>query len=194
MSQRAHDDTQTYLAGKILVASPTIGDPRFDRAVIFMCAHEPDHAMGLIVNKPMSAPRLPALFEQLEVACDIEVPDCAVLDGGPIDRDRGFVLHTADVDLGDATIEVTEDIGLTATREILETIASRAAPRRSLMALGYAGWGAGQLEDEIGANAWLVAEPHEGLLFDDDYKDKWARALKTLGVTPEFLATSSGRA
>ncbi len=194
MSQSAHGDTQNYLVGKILVASPTIGDPRFDRAVIFMCAHEPDHAMGLILNKPMGALRLPALFEQLEVACDIEVPDRAVLDGGPVDRDRGFVLHTADVDLGEATIEVAEDIGLTATREILETIASHAAPRRSLMALGYAGWGAGQLEDEIGANAWLVAEPDEGLLFDDDYKDKWARALKTLGVTPEFLAASSGRA
>ena len=194
MKKTAHPNEAGYLAGKILVASPTIGDPRFDRAVVFMCAHEADHAMGIILNRPMGALRLPALFEQLEVKCDIDAPDRAVLDGGPVDRDRGFVLHTADVDLGEATIEVAADIGLTATREILELMASGDAPRRSLMALGYAGWGAGQLEDEIGANAWLVADPDEGLLFDDDYTEKWARALKTLGVTPEFLAASSGRA
>lgn len=194
MSVSETDAETDYLTGKLLIASPLIGDPRFDRAVVYMCAHGPDHAMGIILNKPMGALRLPALFEQLEVKSEIEVPDAAVLDGGPVDRDRGFVLHTSDIELGPATMEIAPDIGLTATREILEAIASHAAPRRSLLALGYAGWGEGQLEDEIGANAWLVADPDEALLFDADYERKWERALKTLGVTPEFLTASSGHA
>ena len=194
MSVSETDAETDYLTGKLLIASPLIGDPRFDHAVVYMCAHGPDHAMGIILNKPMGALRLPALFEQLEVKSEIEVPDAAVLDGGPVDRDRGFVLHTSDIELGPATMEIAPDIGLTATREILEAMASHAAPRRALLALGYAGWGEGQLEDEIGANAWLVADPDEALLFDADYERKWERALKKLGVTPEFLTASSGHA
>ncbi|MEO1039352.1 MAG: YqgE/AlgH family protein [Pseudomonadota bacterium] len=194
MSENPPSSDSAYLTGKLLVASPLVGDPRFDRSVVYMCAHGPDHAMGIILNKPMGSLRLPTLFEQLEVKSEIEAPDAAVLDGGPVDRDRGFVLHTSDIKLGPATIQVGPDVGLTATREILEAIASEDAPRRSLLALGYAGWGEGQLEEEIGANAWLVADPDEALLFDVDFDRKWERALKTLGVSPEFLTASSGHA
>lgn len=183
-----------YLAGRLLVASPLIGDPRFDRTVVYVCAHGDDHAMGLVLNKPIEGLRLPALFEQLDVTCAAPTPDRCVLKGGPVDRDRGFVLHTDDVTLTESTLIVGEGIGLTATKEILEAMASDNAPRRSIMALGYAGWEAGQLEDEIQANAWLVADAEEGLLFDEDHDTKWARALKQLGVTPEFLTASSGHA
>jgi putative transcriptional regulator len=183
-----------YLAGKVLIASPLIGDPRFDRTVVFLCAHGDDHAMGLILNKPMDSLRLPALFEQLGVKSEIHAPDRAVLNGGPVDRDRGFVLHTDDYETPDSTLAVASGIGLTATREILEAIASNEPPRRSVLALGYAGWDPGQLEDEIQANAWLVGEPDEAILFDDDYPTKWARALKNMGVTPEFLIGASGHA
>lgn len=183
-----------YLTGKLLIASPLIGDPRFDRSVVLLCAHEDDHAMGILINKPLGELRLPTLFDQLGVKCEIEVPDRAVLFGGPVDRDRGFVLHSDDYTSDDTTFGVGPGIGLTATKDILEAMASPHAPRRALLALGYAGWTEGQLEDEIGANAWLVTEPDEDLLFSEDHPKKWQKALKKLGVTPEFLTASSGHA
>lgn len=183
-----------YLTGKLLIASPLIGDPRFDRAVLLVCAHEHDHAMGILINKPLGDLRLPTLFDQLGVTCEIEVPDRAVLFGGPVDRDRGFVLHSDDYSSDETTFGVGPGIGLTATKDILEAMASPHAPRRSLLALGYAGWTEGQLEEEIGANAWLVTEPDEDLLFADDHTSKWQKALKKLGVAPEYLTASSGHA
>lgn len=183
-----------YLGGKLLIASPLIGDPRFDRTVIYVCAHDAETAMGIILNRPLTGLRLPDLLEQLDVSGGADAQDAPVLEGGPVDRDRGFVLHTLDVDCGPATERVGPDLGLTATQEILVALASEAAPSRALMALGYAGWGAGQLEDEIGLNAWLVADADHSLIFDDQPDEKWARALSKLGVTPEFLTASSGNA
>ncbi len=187
--------TQTgYLGGKLLIASPLMGDPRFDRSVVFMCSHGDDQAMGLVVNQPMEGLRLPDLLEQLDISGGADAPDAPVFNGGPVSRDRGFVLHTLDVHLGPATLEVSDSLGLTATKEILDALACDRPPQRFLMTLGYAGWEAGQLEDEIGANAWLVCECDEALLFAEDETAKWGLALKTLGVTPEFLAASSGHA
>lgn len=183
-----------YLTGKLLIASPAIGDPRFDRALVLMCAHSDDAAMGIVINKPLGDLTLPTLFEQLGVESEIKVPERAVLFGGPVDRDRGFVLHTDDYSSADTTFGVGPGIGLTATKDILEAMASQRPPRRSMLALGYAGWSEGQLEDEIGANAWLVTEPDDDLLFSEDYDQKWARALKKMGVAPEFLTATSGRA
>jgi putative transcriptional regulator len=183
-----------YLGGKLLIASPLIGDPRFDRTVIYMCAHDSETAMGIILNRPMTGFRWPDLLDQLDVAGGAQAADAPVLEGGPVDRDRGFVLHTLDVACGPATERVGEDLGLTATQEILNALASDAAPARALMALGYAGWAAGQLEDEISLNAWLVADADHSLIFDDQPEDKWARALNKLGVTPEFLTAASGNA
>ncbi|MAL09803.1 MAG: hypothetical protein CMF74_09085 [Maricaulis sp.] len=183
-----------YMTGKILIASPAIGDPRFDRTVIFIVDHNEEHAMGITLNKPMRDLRLPILFEQLGVENAIRVADKAVLDGGPVDRDRGFVLHTSEFGNEDATLKVGTDFGLTATKEVLDAMASDTPPRRAVLALGYAGWGAGQLDDELQANAWLVADPDETLLFDESYKDKWERALKSLGVDPQHLTGQSGHA
>ncbi|XBQ15255.1 MAG: YqgE/AlgH family protein [Oceanicaulis sp.] len=183
-----------YLGGRLLIASPLIGDPRFDRAVVYMCSHDAEQAMGLIVNRPMEGLSLPDLLEQLEVADAEKAEPRPVLDGGPVDRDRGFVLHTAEIDYGPASLMVAPGIALTATREILDALVSDTRPRRAMMALGYAGWDAGQLEDEIAANAWLVCEPDEALLFAQGGEEKWTRALALLGVTPEFLTAASGHA
>lgn len=191
---RSTDVDETFLGGKLLIATPSIGDPRFDRTVILMCDHGPEHAMGIILNKPADDLRLPELFEQLGVAGSHPTPDKPVLMGGPVDQDRGFVLHTRDYSTEDATLPVNERIGLTATKDVLEAMASAAPPRRSLLALGYAGWGAGQLEHELAANAWLVAELDEDLVFDTDDADKWPRALDLLGVSPEHLSALSGHA
>ncbi|MEQ8433390.1 MAG: YqgE/AlgH family protein [Oceanicaulis sp.] len=183
-----------YLGGKLLIASPLIADPRFERAVVFVCSHDDEQAMGLIVNRPMGGLHLPELLDQLEVGGADKAADEPVLDGGPVDRDRGFVLHTPDSGCGPGSLIIAERIALTATREILDCLVSETPPRRALMALGYSGWDAGQLEDEIAANAWLVADADEDLLFSAGHDDKWARALGLLGVTPEFLTAASGHA
>ncbi len=183
-----------YLCGKLLIATPSIGDPRFDRTVILMCDHSEDHAMGIVVNKPAPGLRLPDLYMQLDIETERKAPDRAVLVGGPVERDRGFVLHSAEYEVIGATLPVTDTISMTATRDALEAIASAEPPKRFVLALGYAGWGAGQLEDEIAANAWLVVEPHEALVFGDANDDKWNEALARIGVTPEHLSAMSGRA
>ncbi|WP_300552014.1 YqgE/AlgH family protein [Maricaulis sp.] len=191
------DDTHVadrFLGGKLLIATPMIGDPRFDRSVILMCDHSDEHAMGIIINKPVSGLRLPELFDQLGIETDITAPDRAVLLGGPVERDRGFVLHSNDFAADGSTLPVSEGIGLTATKDILEAIASDHPPRRSVLALGYAGWGPGQLEDELTANAWLVADPDEALIFSDTNDDKWEKALAIIGISPEHLSSLSGHA
>lgn len=191
------DDTHVadrFLGGKLLIATPMIGDPRFDRSVILMCDHSDEHAMGIIINKPVSGLRLPELFDQLGIETDITAPDRAVLLGGPVERDRGFVLHSDDFAADGSTLPVSAGIGLTATKDILEAIASDHPPRRSVLALGYAGWGPGQLEDELTANAWLVADPDEALIFSDTNDDKWEKALAIIGISPEHLSSLSGHA
>lgn len=190
----SNDVSDRFLGGKLLIATPSIGDPRFDRTVILMCDHDADHAMGIVLNKPVDGLRMPELFDQLEVDSAIPTPDRPVLLGGPVDRDRGFVVHTPDFEAEGSTLAITRKIGLTATKDVLEAIASDNPPRRSVLALGYAGWGAGQLEEELAANAWLVADPDEALIFDESSETKWERALETLGVTPEHLSMAAGHA
>lgn len=188
------DVDESFLNGKLLVATPSIGDPRFDRSVILMCDHSADHAMGIVINKPVDGLRLPELFEQLGIEHADGAPDRPVLIGGPVDRDRGFVLHSTDFRAEESTLPVSDDILLTATKDVLEAIASSHPPRRSLLALGYAGWGAGQLEDELAANAWLVTDPDETLIFETEAAAKWDAALDLIGVTPEHLSILSGHA
>lgn len=188
------DVNDSFLGGKLLVATPSIGDPRFDRTVILMCDHSAEHAMGIVINKPVDGLRLPELFAQLGISHPDDAPDRAVLLGGPVDRDRGFVIHTTDYATADSTLPVCDGLSLTATKDVLEAIASASPPRRSLLALGYAGWGAGQLESELAANAWLVTEPDEALIFDTANEAKWQGALDRIGVTPEHLSFMAGHA
>ena len=183
-----------FLVGQLLLAMPGIGDPRFERAVILVCAHDAEHAMGLAVNRPVEGLTVPDLLERLQVEATSELPDDLVLMGGPVETQRGFVLHTDDYEV-EHSLRIGAGVALTATRDALEAMASPDEhPRRSLVALGYAGWGAGQLENEIKENVWLTCDADEGLIFGDDYEGKWARALAKLGVDPQFLGAAAGRA
>jgi putative transcriptional regulator len=183
-----------YLDGRLLVAMPGIEDPRFERAVIFLCSHDEQHAMGLTINRPIDGLTIEALLRKLDVDPG-NAPATPVLLGGPVEPERGFVLHT--VEGGDTApgLSVAGGLALSATREILEGLAGRRpAPKRAVLAIGYAGWDGGQLEQEIRNNVWLICEPDEDLLFDEDHEHKWSRALAKLGVAAERLSAQPGRA
>ncbi|RAK64304.1 YqgE/AlgH family protein [Phenylobacterium kunshanense] len=183
-----------FLSGQLLIAMPGIGDPRFERALIFVCAHDAEHAMGIAVNRPVEGLTVPDLLERLEIKVKDDAPEDLVVLGGPVEMERGFVLHTGDYQ-AEHSLNVDGGYALTTTREVLEAMgAGGAHPRRALLALGYAGWGGGQLEQEIRQNVWLTVEADEALVFDDDYDTKWARALGKLGIDPKFLSAEAGRA
>lgn len=183
-----------FLSGQLLIAMPGIGDPRFERALVLVCAHDSSHAMGLAVNRPVEGLTVPDLLKRLEIKCTIEVPADLVVMGGPVERERGFVLHTDDY-RSEFSLQIGSGVALTATREVLEEMAAHSGcPRRSLLALGYAGWGAGQLEDELRQNVWLTCEADETLIFGEDHERKWARALAKLGVDAALLSAAAGRA
>ena len=182
------------LAGKLLVAMPGIGDPRFEKSVIMMCAHNAEHAMGLVINKPKDELTLGDVLDHLGIAVDAAVAPRAVLDGGPVRPDRGFVLHSEDFEAGEATQTVAPGIRLTATRDILEAVAGEAAPQRFVLALGCSGWGAGQLENELKNNAWLVVNANDAIVFGVGHEDKWSAAIRTLGFDPSQLTGEMGRA
>jgi len=185
------DDT---LAGKLLVAMPGIADPRFEKSVIMMCAHDGEHAMGLILNKPKDELTLGDVLDHLGITPAADVSARMVLDGGPVRPDRGYVLHSSDFSTPDATQEVLPGVGLTATRDILEALANETGPERFVLALGCSGWGAGQLEDELRQNAWLVVDADAAIVFEGAPEDKWRLALKRLGFDPAQLMGDAGRA
>jgi putative transcriptional regulator len=184
-----------YLAGRLLVAMPGIGDPRFERAVILVCEHDGTHAMGLTLNRPVDGLTIAHLLDRLGVEAGPDAPSDLVLLGGPVDTERGFVLHTDDHGASAGSMAVAGGLMLTASREILLALAgAEGRPRKAIMAVGYAGWGAGQLEREIRENVWLTCEADEDLLFDDDHDHKWSRALAKIGVSAEFLSAEPGQA
>ena len=185
---------QDTLAGKLLIASPSIEDPRFARAVILICTHNEDHAMGLVLNKAADDVNLPELLDQLGVDGEGAPEDKHVLVGGPVGRDRGFVLHSEDYDSAGATLPVCEGVCLTATRDVLHAMTSEAPPERFVLALGYSGWSAGQLEQELADNVWLVGNADTALVFDPSLDTKWSRALARIGVSPDRLQVTGGRA
>ena len=182
------------LTGKLLAAMPGIGDPRFNRAVILICAHTETYTMGLVINNPMDDLYLAELLPQLGIEQDIRRPDMRVLNGGPVGVDRGFVLHSTDYFSEGATVTVSESLCMTATREILTIIAEDGAPEKVSMLLGYAGWGPGQIEHELGENAWLVSEAETDLVFSDQHSTKWTQTLSKIGVDPSKLHFSGGHA
>jgi putative transcriptional regulator len=183
-----------FLSGQLLIAMPGIGDPRFERSLVLICAHDAEHAMGVAVNRPIEGLTVPELLARLEIPTTAPLEDDLVLMGGPVEVERGFVLHTDDYHAAHS-LDVDGGLALTTTREVLEAMGSHNGhPRRAILALGYSGWGAGQLEREIRENVWLTVAPDEALVFDDDYDTKWARALGKLGVDPQFLSAEAGRA
>lgn len=182
------------LAGKMLIAMPGMGDLRFDQSVVFMCAHSDDGAMGLIINKPAQDVVLGDVLGQLDIEVSQQVRESRVHIGGPVETARGFVLHSREFQSNLQTLNVDADFGMTCTLDILEEIGKATGPAQSQLMLGYAGWGAGQLEAEIRHNGWLVCEASFELVFGTDDDTKWSKALDSIGVNPLTLSAAAGRA
>lgn len=187
------DNTSGYLTGQLLIAMPTMQDPRFERSVVYMCIHNAEGAMGLILNRPLESLTFPDLLSQLEIKTPEPTGNIPVQYGGPVETGRGFVLHSLDYEQ-DGTIVVDSKLGLTATTDILKDIATDQGPQRAILALGYAGWGAGQLDDEIQQNTWLHVPADDLLLFDGNIESKWDRAVAKIGIDVSLLSGEHGHA
>jgi putative transcriptional regulator len=190
-----------FLDGHFLIAMPSMADQRFSRAVVYVCAHSADGAMGIVINKLADEITFRDLLVQLDIVQSENLPDLPggvdkvrVHRGGPVETGRGFVLHSGDFFLENATLPINEGVCLTATLEILRAIAEGRGPDRALLALGYAGWAPGQLEAEIQANGWLHCQANGAILFDDDVEAKYDRALATIGIEPAMLSSDAGHA
>jgi putative transcriptional regulator len=182
-----------YMTGQLLIAMPQMEDSRFARSLIYVCAHTAEGAMGLVINRAVDNVTFPDLLRQLNIMPGQPSPPDPILFGGPVETGRGFVLHSSDY-VRDATLLVDHEVGLTATLDILKDIAAGHGPRRSLLMLGYAGWGPGQLDAEIQANGWLNTAADEALIFDHDLETKWDKALAKLGVDLSTLSVEAGHA
>lgn len=189
-------DLDHDLTGKLLIAMPGMEDPRFAGAVVFLCVHEPGQAMGLIINKPIQDITFEEMMEQLDIPKRGRVaPEMPVCFGGPVEMRRGFVLHSSEYGpRGEDGLRIDHRFAMTATLDILEDIAGGRGPRRALLALGYAGWGEGQLEAEIARNDWLTADATPELVFDHRLERKWEAAIESLGISPMALSSEAGRA
>jgi putative transcriptional regulator len=201
----SRSNTQTadseYLDGQMLIAMPVMEDERFQRSVIYMCAHSSEGAMGIIVNRPAGSIDFPGLLMQLDIikkgeriTLGEDAEAMKVLRGGPVETGRGFVLHSSDFFIKDSTLPIDDDISLTATLDILKAIATGSGPKRAILALGYAGWGPGQLENELQHNGWLHCPADPDLVFGKDVDTKYERALKKLGIELAMLSNEAGHA
>ncbi|KAA5605967.1 YqgE/AlgH family protein [Roseospira marina] len=182
-----------FLTGKCLVAMPGMSDPRFVRAVIYLCAHTSEGAMGLVVNRAIPDFSFTDLLEQLSISATPRCEQIQVQFGGPVESQRGFVLHSADY-IHEGTLVVDDTVALTATLEVLRDMAVGTGPTRTLMALGYAGWSAGQLDDELRRNVWLTVDADPNVVFAGDLDSKYDLALRSLGVDPSLLSSEGGHA
>jgi putative transcriptional regulator len=186
-------DDNPYLTGQLLVAMPGIGDERFEKTVICICAHSEDGAMGLVVNREIDTLTFPDMLQQLGIAPNPMAEFIQVHFGGPVESGRGFVLHSPDY-MHDGTLLVDGGIALTATVDILRAIADGAGPEHTMLALGYAGWGAGQLDMEIKSNGWLSVPADDELVFGRDLENKWEHAMAKIGIDPRMLSDEAGHA
>jgi putative transcriptional regulator len=196
-----NSETRGYLDGRLLIAMPVMGDPRFERSVIYLCVHSPEGAMGIILNRPVGSIDFPELLVRLNIiekADQIKLSEKAesikVLRGGPVETGLGFVLHSSDFFIKDATLRIDDGICLTTAEGILEAIAKGTGPKHAILALGYAGWAAGQLETEIQDNGWLHCDADPDLVFGGDVEEKYLRALRKIGIDPGMLSNEAGHA
>jgi len=201
MESGSHSEDEGYLDGQLLIAMPAMGDARFSRSVIYLCAHSSEGAMGIVINQRAPNISFTELLEQLDIvpsedriALPAGLSAMKVHLGGPVETGRGFVLHSADYFKADSTLPINESVCLTATVDILRDIAKGSGPNKALLALGYAGWAPGQLEDEIQANGWLNCPADPELVFDPAIDRKYHRALNRLGIDPIRLVNDSGHA
>jgi putative transcriptional regulator len=194
MTEDSEDSKEDgYLTGQLLVAMPQMLDERFAKSVIYLCAHTEDGAMGLVVNKLLENIDFPDLLDQLDLSPAPGGDDIRVHFGGPVESGRGFVLHTSDY-VQDETMVIDDQIAMTATTDILRDIAEGDGPRNSLLALGYAGWGPGQLDTEIQANGWLSVAADDTLVFGTDPDTIWKGALAKMGIDVSMLSGDAGHA
>lgn len=184
----------SFLEGKLLIAMPGMGDLHFEKSVIFMCAHSAEGAMGIMINKAVSGLSFHDLMEKLELRVTTNTPNFPVLYGGPVETGRGFVLHSGDYESSEATLPVSEDVSLTATLDILRAMAVGRGPEHAIFALGYSGWTAGQIEDEIRRNGWIHCDSDPEILFGGDLDSKWSTALRKLGIDASGLSAHAGHA
>ncbi|WP_375174462.1 YqgE/AlgH family protein [Pseudooceanicola sp.] len=187
-----HDATN--LTGKTLIAMPDMGDTRFDRSVILLCAHSYEGAMGLIINVPSEGITLAHLAEQLDIEADAGFQNRPVHTGGPVEQERGFVLHTADYTSAISTLTVNQDISMTGTLDVIEDLVEGTGPDVAMICLGYCGWGPGQLESELAQNAWLVGDASLPLIFATPDARKWEAALANENISALTLSSTAGRA
>lgn len=200
-SRHASLSTGNYLDGRLLIAMPSMQDTRFQRSVIYLCAHSDDGAMGIAVNQEADNITFSELLDQLDIVTPesaIRLPaDYAsrkVLIGGPVETGRGFVLHSPDYFADSSTLPIDNEVCLTSTIDILKAMVGGAGPRQAVLALGYAGWGPGQLENEIRDNGWLLCDADAGIIFDSDNETKYERSLRMIGIDPAMLSASAGQA
>ena len=200
-SKKKRKTQDGYLDGQLLIAMPIMSDKRFARSVIYLCAHSAEGAMGLIINQRAPHISFPELLGQLSIgtsngdeSMQSELIDMQVHVGGPVETARGFVLHSADYFVDDSTLPIDDGVCLTATIDILKAIAGGKGPDRAILALGYAGWRAGQLESEIAANGWLHCPADLDLLFNTDLEQKYERAMSKIGIDPSHLVREAGHA
>jgi putative transcriptional regulator len=196
-----YDTESPYLDGQLLVAMPGMMDERFARAVIYICAHSAEGAMGIILNRPAANLNMPDLLVQLEIVPEAErirlpqrVGQMQVLMGGPVETSRGFVLHSPDFHIAQSTLPIDDSVCLTATIDILRAIAAGTGPKNAVLALGYAGWGAGQLELELQANGWLNCPADAELIFNTAADIRYEMALRRIGIEPAMLSMEAGHA
>ena len=189
----ADQNQADWLTGQLLIAMPAMQDPRFTQSVIFICAHNPDGAMGVVLNRPAKSPRFLDMLQQLGIEPSPPKRLLAVGTGGPVDDQRGFVLHSPDW-AGEGSLDVDGQHVLSANLDILRAVAAGGGPEHARLVLGYAGWGAGQLDDEIMRNAWLNVPADESIIYDTDYATKWQRALAKLRIDPAQLSAGAGHA
>ncbi len=185
--------TSGYLVGQLLIAMPQMRDPRFTRTVVYLCAHTADGAMGIVINRMFDGLTFPELLEQLDIAVKPGCDDVGIHFGGPVEGGRGFVLHSTDY-MHETSMLVDDSVALTATVDILKAISEGLGPQARLLALGYAGWGAGQLDAEIRDNVWLNVPADADLLFANDFERKWERSIHKLGIDFGSLSGDAGHA
>jgi putative transcriptional regulator len=183
------------LTGKMLISTPAMGDPRFERSLIYLCAHSTEGAFGLVVNRPVPNLRVREVLDQLSIDAAGLIEDRPVLLGGPVEPARGFVLHRADIEDAGPSQPLPGGLAMSASTEVLMAIGEGRGPSAWVLALGYAGWGGGQLEGELAQNAWLTCDGQEDLIFvDQPGEEQWHAALRSIGVDSRTLSAVSGRA
>ena len=185
-------ESPRFLSGKLLLAMPGMADPRFERAVIALCVHDENGAVGIGIGHKRAGLRFRALLQQLDIDPG-QAPDCAVHHGGPVEPGRGFILHSTDWG-GQDTLHVTGLGAMTGTIDVLKAIAEGRGPSKWVAALGYAGWGEGQLEEEMTGHGWFAADGDEEILFDTPADERWSAAFRAQGVDPRLLSSQTGAA